>query len=187
MRIQEVYRWEAEMADGSIRTDEHDGVDRGDLSRCIRFSLIPADGTGFPRHDITGVPMIRRFCRGFHKHRLNRKSDLPGLLFWLDGSRVMRTSEDWREILAPGDFIGKGVDGEQWYAVVSVSSDSVKIDRPYTGKSKPNGMFCRMMRSPIEEPVFVYLHCIVCAGFRIWVNYGTGSVKVTAQDHEEYV
>ena len=33
----------------------------------MRFSLIPGEGSGLLRHDIVGVEMIRRFCRGFIK------------------------------------------------------------------------------------------------------------------------
>jgi len=59
MDVQNRYTWEAERADGSIMTEG------GELDGCIRFSLIPAEGENLPRHDIAGVPMIRRFGRGF--------------------------------------------------------------------------------------------------------------------------
>lgn len=59
MRLQDRYTWEAERADGEI---VHTG---GDIAGCMRFSLIPATGTRLPRHDIVGIPMVRRFCRGF--------------------------------------------------------------------------------------------------------------------------
>ena len=53
------YTWEAEKPDGTVITSG------GDLAGCARFSLIPAQGSLLPRHDITGVRMIRRFGRGF--------------------------------------------------------------------------------------------------------------------------
>lgn len=58
MDLPNAYRWEAEKESGEIIREG------GDLSGCIRFSLIPANGN-LPGHDITGVPMIRRFGRGF--------------------------------------------------------------------------------------------------------------------------
>lgn len=59
MEIPEFYTWEAEKPDGTIVTEG------GDLSGCVRFSLLPAPETGLPRHNIIGVEMIRRFGRGF--------------------------------------------------------------------------------------------------------------------------
>lgn len=61
MNLNARYTWEAEMPDGSVITTG------GDVKGCVRFSFIPAPGTGLPRHDITGVPMLRRFNRGFVK------------------------------------------------------------------------------------------------------------------------
>jgi hypothetical protein len=59
MNLQNFYTWEAEKSDGTI-------VKKGaDLEGCVRFSLIPVEGTGLPQHDLIGVPMIRRFGRGF--------------------------------------------------------------------------------------------------------------------------
>lgn len=187
MRVQEVYQWSAEMADGSVVTEDSPVSVREGLTDCVRFSLTPADGVPFPRHEISGVRMIRRFCRGFHKHVFNRKTELPGKLFWKDGADVMETTDDWRDVLAPGDFIGKGVDGEAWYEVVTVDADRVAISRPYAGRSKPAGMFCRMMKAPSEAPVFIYLHCVVCDLFRVWFNYGTGAATITGPDEELYL
>jgi hypothetical protein len=60
-RLQERYRWEAQTAAGEIITTG------GDLSECVRVSLVPAVGLLLPRHDIIGVPLQRRFGRGFIK------------------------------------------------------------------------------------------------------------------------
>lgn len=59
MKLSERYIWVAERADGEILRSG------GDIVDCVRFSLIPAPGTGLPRHDLVGIPMIRRFGRGF--------------------------------------------------------------------------------------------------------------------------
>jgi hypothetical protein len=59
MGLADIYKWEAEKADGSIMNQG------GDLDDCVRFSLIPVEGSGLPRHDLIGVKMIRRFGRGF--------------------------------------------------------------------------------------------------------------------------
>ena len=59
MNIPEHYRWEGETPGGRIITVG------GDLRECIRFSLIPAPELHLPRHDLVGVPLTRRFGRGF--------------------------------------------------------------------------------------------------------------------------
>jgi hypothetical protein len=58
MQLQERYAWEAIDADGNIfRKGE-------DLSKAVKFSLIP-NGSLLSRHDLIGIKMKRRFCRGF--------------------------------------------------------------------------------------------------------------------------
>ena len=58
MAVADAYTWEAERADGSPVTEG------GDLTDCVRFSLLP-QVPGLPRHDLVGVPMLRRFGRHF--------------------------------------------------------------------------------------------------------------------------
>jgi len=56
--IQDNYIWEAEKKDGTIlTTGEY-------LEDVVRFSFIPTN-FNVQRHDIIGVPLIRRFNRGF--------------------------------------------------------------------------------------------------------------------------
>ncbi len=62
--LSERYTWEAEREDGTIIREG------GDLSGCVRFSLVPGTDLNLPslplpRHDIIGVPLVRRFGRGF--------------------------------------------------------------------------------------------------------------------------
>lgn len=52
------YEWEAEKASGEIIKSG------GDISGCVRFSLIPKVPL-LRRIDIVGVKMVRRFCKGF--------------------------------------------------------------------------------------------------------------------------
>ncbi|MCX5818452.1 MAG: hypothetical protein NT047_00840, partial [Deltaproteobacteria bacterium] len=59
MQLQDTYTWEAEQPDGSVITEG------GDLTGCVRLSLIPEPESGLPCHNIVGVEMIRRFGRGF--------------------------------------------------------------------------------------------------------------------------
>jgi hypothetical protein len=59
MKFNERYRWEAESAGGDLI------MAGGDLAGAVRFSLIPAAGTGLPRHDLAGIKMVRRFGRGY--------------------------------------------------------------------------------------------------------------------------
>jgi hypothetical protein len=181
VEIAERYRWEAETADGKILT-------RGeDLTQCVRFSLIPADGVRLPRHDIVDVPMLRRFCRGFLKTHFNPKQQLPGKVFWADGSVEQKTEVDLRAHIGPGDLIGKGVAGEKWYPVREVYEDRVVLLAPYAGHSKPRGMFARKIKAGIASQTRQYVHCVCCLGCRIWINYVTGTVLVTDRDREIYL
>lgn len=58
MSPSESYKWEAELSDGSIITEGEN------LTNAVRFSLIP-QREGLQRHDFIGVPLVRRFGRGF--------------------------------------------------------------------------------------------------------------------------
>jgi hypothetical protein len=57
LTMQDFYTWEAEKKDGTVITAGESLVD------CARFSLI--SNVGLPQHDLVGVEMVRRFCRGF--------------------------------------------------------------------------------------------------------------------------
>jgi len=58
VKLQDVYTFEALKKDGTTITVG------GDLTDCVRFSLVP-HLPGLPPHYIAGVPMTNRFCRGF--------------------------------------------------------------------------------------------------------------------------
>lgn len=175
------YKWEAERADGSL-------FKKGaELDEAVRVSLIPDEGSGLPRHDLAGMVFKRRFCRVFQKTRFNRRLDLPGKIFWDNDSVIQKTTDDLRGLVQPGDFVGKGVAKELWYPVHEVRSDRLILLVPYRGKSKPQGMFGRMMKWSDMQPAGIYLHCIVCEGFRLWVNSSTGSAMITPEDQEVYL
>lgn len=55
------YTWRALLADGSLITKG------GDISAAVFVSLIPAEGTGLPQHDLVGVRFVRRFLRQFKR------------------------------------------------------------------------------------------------------------------------
>lgn len=57
--MQDRYAWQAEMPDGRIITKG------ADISGAVRVSIVPAGGVLLPRHDLIGIPVVRRFCRGF--------------------------------------------------------------------------------------------------------------------------
>lgn len=107
------YTWEAERDTGAIVQSEDDSLDpartAGDLTGCVRYSLTPAADDPFPlpRIDLAGVPLKRRFGRGF-----------------------------------------------------------LRVNDP--GKDE-------------------YVHCIVCAGFRIYVRCTGGGVIVVPEDYELYL
>lgn len=175
MSIATNYTWEAEKADGQIITEG------GDLTGCARFSLIPTV-PGLPQHDLTGVPMVRRFARSINKIALGDSQSLPGLLSWENGSNIVGTTEDLTGILAPLSAIRKRHDGEKWWIVRGVASDHVTIYGPYDGRTKKIES-----KKLIPPPASEYLHCIVCEGFRVWVKSSNGTVLITSEDYELYL
>lgn len=175
--LSERYRWEAETAAGQITTAG------GDLAGCVRFSLIPREGLSLPRHDMIGVDFVRRFCRAFHKVKFNTER-LSGLFFWEDKSKFVRTSESQDGRVIPGDLIGKGVAGEKWFSVASVTPDGVLLTLPYRGISKPNGMQAKRLPREIGGE---YLHCVVCKTHRLYVRSSDGAALVTPFDFELYL
>lgn len=180
--VRKNYTWEAVDADGNVVTKGPG--DNGSLSGFVRFSLIPAPGLALPRHDIVGVKMIRRFCRAFIKTHFNSKEDLPGLIFWEDGVQRQKTSKDLTDYLKPGDFVGKGVAGDNWFMVREVQPVFIQLVDPYHGISKPQGLKGRKVSRELGERGFQYLHCIVLEHSRVWINYATGAVTVTEKDRE---
>jgi len=179
MELKEHYKWEAETADGEIITEG------GDLRGCVRFSLIPQI-PGLPPLDVVGVPLVKRFCRSFSKTHINQRKKLPGLFYWEDGSRIVKTSEDITETLYPGSWIGKGVDGEDFYPVADVQPDHVRLVVPYRGNSKPNGMQAKQVLR-VGEQTEHYFHCVETKAVRLWVDYRTGRVLTTPKKYEHYI
>ena len=177
--IQDFYTWEAEKPNGMIIKKG------GDLSDCIRFSLIPAEGIGLPQHDLIGVSMIRRFGRSFQKVRFGGFNDVPGSLGWEKDSNVVTTFEDLQEKIFPGYLIRQWGPEDicPWCLVVEVTSDFIKIDKPYTGRT------AKKCRSRFESPKLSseYLHCVVCKGFRMYIKSSTGAVLITPEEHEVYL
>ena len=95
-KLSDRYRWEAERENGDIIREG------GDLAGCVRFSLVPAD-VFLPRHDICGVPLIRRFGRGFIK------PEKGGLFEYLHccvcrGFRLYVRSTDGAALVTPEDY-----------------------------------------------------------------------------------
>ena len=173
------YTWEAEANAGTIMTTG------GDLSDCIRFSLIPVTGSTAPRHDIAGVKLNRRFIRHFQKVKFNDLNMIPGGLKWEDGSCIVGAHEDLQSIIHPGYLIRQcgPEDICPWCAVVDVSESSIIIDAPYNGRSaaKCNSRF------HIPVPADIILHCIVGDGWRMWINGDTGAMLMTPEDQEVYL
>ena len=95
MEISEFYKWEAEKPDGTIITTD------GDLTGCIRFSLLPQ--IALPRHDFLGVKMIRRFGRGFLRGMGGGMKEYLHCLVCV-GFRAYAKSSDGSIIVTPEDF-----------------------------------------------------------------------------------
>jgi hypothetical protein len=179
MELSRRYKWEAETAGGEIITAG------AFLRNCVRFSLIP-EAPGLQRVDIVGVPLRRRFCRGFTKAYLNLQKELPGLFFWKHGDNQLATSEDVSGELSPGDVIGKAVAGDEWYTVLRVEPNRIVLSRPYSGKSKPKGFRAKKLAGA-GRPRQFYFHCVETDSTRVWVDYQTGNVLVTTKNYEHYL
>jgi hypothetical protein len=187
MRVQENYKWQAELFDGSIVDEKEPDINkRGDMTNCAKFSLIPQSGVLLPQFDIVGVKMIRRFCRGFAGVNFAGKKELKGLFFWVKDSRTIKTSvSQVREVL-PFDMIGKGIDGDEWYYVEKVEPDKITLFAPYKGATRPKGWRAiKLIQQSVKADS--YLHCIVCDTFRIYFNYANGATLVTPKDYELYL
>lgn len=180
MRVQDHYRWEAETEDGAILTAEN--YKSGDLTPCVRISLIPNDDLLLPTHVIAGVKMKRRFCRGFIAHQFNNTPMLPGFQNWENGSRIIVTESDLRDLIKPGTKIKKRHSGEQWWEVLAVTEKTVILREPYDGRTKRIESRI-LLPSPPEE----YVHCIVCEGYRVYVRSSDGSAIITPEDYELYL
>lgn len=180
------YQWEAEDGTGQVVTKGPG--DDGGLAGFVRFSLIPRSGLPLPRHDIIGTPMLRRFRRVFSKTRFNVREELPGKVFWEHGAVIQKTTEDLQAHVCPGDYVGKGVAGEDWYIVRAVHVDHLELAAPYAGKSKPKGLWCRKIARCFTEPENHLLHCVELAdGRRIWVRDSSGAVLITGPDQDVYI
>ena len=174
MKISEAYIWEAEKQDGSIIKEGED------LRNCVRFSLLPQGS--LPKHDIIGIPMIRRFGRGFIRQAFQSTEMLPGFLEWESGSDKIKTSEDLMSFVTPGRLIKKRHDGENWWLVMAIDSQQITISRPYNGKTKRIES-----RIYIVPPKPEYLHCVVCSNFRLYVRSSDGTILITPVDYELYL
>jgi len=96
--LSERYSFEAEWPDGRIVTEG------GDLKGCVRFSLIPAQGAvGLPRHDLAGVPMVRRFNRGFVRGLGGGLREYVHCVV-CEGFRFYATAADGTVLVTPEDF-----------------------------------------------------------------------------------
>lgn len=175
MEIANNYVWEAEKADGTIVREG------GDLAGCVRFSLIPCVPK-IIRHDIVGLPLRRRFCRGMLKTALIDQAMLPGFLLWENGSTVVATTEDLTHILQPFSLVRKRHDGEQWWIVSGVQKDRLILASPYDGTTKKIES-----RRYIPPPPSEYFHCVVLDTCRIYVRSSDGGVLVTPADYELYL
>lgn len=184
-KISDRYIWEVETGAGATfqaGMELPGGINEGLLDGCVRFSLIP-QAPGLPRHDFTGLAFKLRFARAFNKVRFNNPV-LPGNFFWENGSKIIKTSEDQTANLQPGDLIGKGVAGEAWYPIISVTPGMVVLGIPYRGNTKPRGMQAKKLN---QAKMTEYVHCVECAECRLWVFSTDGRVLTTDKKYELYI
>lgn len=173
MSLGDNYTWEAQKA-GEIITKG------GDLTGCNRLSFIPQI-EGLPRVDVAGVEMIRRFGRGFAKSKFG-KEKLHCKLLWEQGSDKVKTPEDVSMYICAGMLIARVGRTFPWYVVTDVTDTEITIHKPYEKKTKKaETRYLRMINT--NE----YLHCVVCKGFRMYVNARTGQIITTPENYELYM
>ena len=181
MELENVYRWEAEKADGSIITSG------ADLTDCIRVSLIPQFKHSVPRHDFVGIPFKRRFARGFHKIKFHERNEIPGGLKWVNGSPIVETitNINLTAILQPGYYIRQAGPVElcPWYKIVEIIDNKICLEKPFVGETSANCPSLFYIPTINTE----YLHCIVCERFRIYVKSSNGTVLITPENYEVYL
>ncbi|MFA7099340.1 MAG: hypothetical protein WC143_04575 [Eubacteriales bacterium] len=175
MKLTENYSFEAEMATGKVLTEG------GDLTGCIRFSLIP-NIPNLPRHDFSGIKMERRFCRAFHRYSMVTQQALPGRLTWRDDSDIIISTEDLSNFIDVDSKIAKNATGQEWYEVEQFTKNMIKLKRPYSGKTQQIGGKITIKSKPPE-----YLHCIVFDNFRTYIKSSDGSIMITSKDYELYL
>ena len=96
--MQHRYSWHAELSDGRVIAEG------GDLSGAVRFSLIPAaTGSCIPRHDLVGVRMRRRFCRGFLRAFGGGLREYVHCVV-TDHFRIYVRSTDGAALITPADY-----------------------------------------------------------------------------------
>jgi len=175
--LSESYKWEAEKKNGDVITLG------GDLSNCIRFSLIPQ--IDIPKHDFVGIFMVRRFCRTFQKKSFGDLNNIPGGITWEKGSNLVKTHDDLRELIKSNYFIRQQGPEDlcPWCRVVKVEYNMIYIEYPYSGRSAIN---CNSRFSIPMLPI-EHVHCVVCLNERIYVKSSNGSILVTPKDYELYM
>lgn len=165
-------------------------ADGGDLTGCSIISFTPRNNhkRNLARVDISGVKLDRRFVRVFIKARLGG-GKIPCLMKWEAGSNVVMPSAsvkeppDLRKHLSPGMLIARVGRTFPWYVVVGVERERVTIHKPYEGKSKDAETRFSERQTTSEG----CLHCVVCDGFRLYLNDKTGQVTITPEEYELYL
>ncbi len=165
------YRWEATMADGSVITKG------GDLTAAHKVSLIP-QRAGLPAHDIAGVPLVKRFCRGVldapltHEGASAAGNEISRYAFI---KRISVYSELHHALWAnvckkhnlPGDVVARLI---------------ARVCRVYG--NNPN----KLLVFPDQQSggeLREYLHCICAKSFRLWVRSSDGTSLITPPDYDK--
>lgn len=154
MKIQDRYTWEAENGAGEI-------VNRGaDINGAVRVSMIPAPGTGLPRHDFVGVKFVRRFARNFIRYQIGG-FDKDAYIKEVNETMTphRRAMREYRDRLAAKN-------GDTY-------ASTKKSTSPAVAKKQQLQDEC--------------VQCIVCDTFRAWIRYSDGVVLITPPDSEIYL
>lgn len=175
MSLADNYKWEAQTGTGEIITKG------GDLSACSRFSLIP-QVEGLPRVDVCGVQLVRRFGRGFAKAHIG-STKLPCKLRWVLHSNRIALPEELQGVIRKGDLLKRAGATFKWYQVLEVTDREIILHKSYDeGKRSKDAETIHCRPSLVQKDE--YLHCVVCKGFRMYVNSRTGQVITTPEDYE---
>ena len=164
--------WEAETRDGTIITIG------GDLSDCVRFSLI-----GPVRHDFCGIRMERRFIRRFKMiplgHGIPKKllaAVQQGGIGMQDLARIAELKHEWQERITEYKAARKNRD----YHGSNAAREKIALARERIG----NFAGVLIAKYGLDEEVY---HCLVAETFRAYINDKTGAILITPKDFELYI
>ncbi len=170
---EDFYHWKAVLVDGSEMTQG------GDLRSARAFVLEPTRPR-LPKHTITGVSLISRFCRLRFDAKMGSKDKwriLNHISSIVHANRLTKLRDIYRESL-PG-LEQMELAGDERLVMQCCS----EVRKAYE-KSRKRQIVWRDPTGGVDIVKGEVLHCIQADVCRFWVRYSTGDMVVTTPDYE---